>query len=370
MTPMILYVDDDQANLTVFDALCGDELPIVTAADGASALKILATTEVAVLMTDQRMPGMSGSELAAIVRERFPDTVRYLVTAYSDVDSAVDAINQGHVRRYIRKPWDANELRALLREGVELYETMAKVRRLEHRMREVERIYSLGVVAASVAHELRNPMAVLVGSLEIAAMELERLRKEQPAFAEELAAITDMVNHASTGAAQATEVMRGIELSSRRQLRADTCDLVDVVKVTVKMAAARAKPRGRVITELAPVPKVRGSTTRLGQVVLNLILNAIEALDVERRADNAITLRVRPDGEQVVLEAEDTGEGIPDDIVQRIFDPFFTTKLDGGTGLGLAISKQIIEECGGTMDVRTRVGEGTCFTVRVPIASE
>ena len=369
MRPVILYVDDDQANLTVFEALCGPEFEIATARDGAAALELLETADVAVLMTDQRMPGMSGAELAAIVRRRFPDTVRYLVTAYSDVDGAVDAINEGHVRRYIRKPWDAHELRALLREGVELYETVRKVRRLERRMREVERIYSLGVVAASVAHELRNPMAVLVGSLELAVMELRDLVRNKPALAQELESISNLVKNASTGAARATEVLEGIELSSRRQLVSKSCHLAEVIKVTIRMAVGQLKARGSIVTELEDVPMVRGSTTKLGQVVLNLIVNAIQAFPADRRSDNLITLRVKPDGNHVILEVEDNGQGIPEDIQQHVFDPFFTTKSDGGTGLGLAISKQIIEEIGGTMDLDSRLGGGTRFTVRIPVAT-
>jgi signal transduction histidine kinase len=102
-------------------------------------------------------------------------------------------------------------------------------------------------------------------------------------------------------------------------------------------------------------------------VVLNLLINAVQALDPQRRARNVVRVTLEQRAEALVLSVADTGAGIPADVLPRIFDPFFTTKQDGGTGLGLAISKQIVAELGGTIDVDSVPGEGTTFRVRVPV---
>ena len=102
-------------------------------------------------------------------------------------------------------------------------------------------------------------------------------------------------------------------------------------------------------------------------MVLNLLVNAIEAFDPEQRQRNLLSVTLSAQGKEAVLVVEDNGTGIPAEVVSRVFDPFFTTKVDGGTGLGLAISKQIVEELGGSIAVSSTVGQGTRFQVRLPV---
>jgi signal transduction histidine kinase len=103
--------------------------------------------------------------------------------------------------------------------------------------------------------------------------------------------------------------------------------------------------------------------------VMNLLINALQALPDRPRGQNVVSLRLRPAGDFVRLEVEDNGAGIPQDVLGKIFDPFFTTKAHGGTGLGLAISKQIIEEVRGRISVESEVGRGTRFCVELPVAA-
>ena len=122
MIGTILYVDDDTANLLVLKATCQGEFDVITAASGPEGLAILKEREVAVLLVDQRMPGMSGVEVLEIAQELYPETIRILITAYSDLSDAISAINRGKIRRYIRKPWDPGELKAVLRDSVETFQ--------------------------------------------------------------------------------------------------------------------------------------------------------------------------------------------------------------------------------------------------------
>jgi signal transduction histidine kinase len=372
----ILYVDDDEANLTVLQATCADEFDVITASSGAEALDILQQREIAVLLVDQRMPVMTGVELFETIREQYRDTVRILITAYSDITSAISAINRGQVRRYIKKPWEPEELKAILAESLEIYATRRQVRELEQRFLETERVYALGVIAASVAHELRTPLTALQANLDLARMRGRKLAEQLqpgarvgPPEHESLGKLLDQVGGAAAAAGQAIDITRGVELGHRRRDDEQVADLSEVVNLTLKCVRGDLLTRSQLFVEAEPHVAVAASPTKVGQVVLNLLINAFQALPERPRNENLVTIRVRPGSDAVTLEVEDNGSGIPREVVERIFDPFFTTKAQGGTGLGLAISRKIVEEARGSIAVDSTPGRGTRFTVTLPPAA-
>jgi two-component system sensor histidine kinase HydH len=376
MSDRILYVDDDQANLKVLVAACAEEFVVVTAASGAEALEILRREEVAVLLVDQRMPHMTGVELLEIAAREYPETIRILITAYADLSAAVDAINRGRVRRYIRKPWDPDELRATLREALDTYGLKRRVEELERRLMQTERIYALGVVAASLAHELRTPLTVLVGSLDMIRADLPGLvahiAATRGAGSAEHARLTDLAEllESARGAAERiAEIVAGIDLGQRRAQSTKTADLCEVVRVTLACLRSALRRRATLRLDLSPVPRVAGSPAALSQVTLNLVVNALEALPADGgNQGHTITVQLRQEDNLVRLDVDDTGPGMPREVLSHVFEPFFTTKEDGGTGLGLAVSRRIIEELRGTITVSSEIGRGTRFTVRLPVA--
>lgn len=362
MSPYVLYVDDEPSNLVVFEAGLKGDLPVLTASSGGRALALMQEHEVAVLLTDQRMPGMSGVELMSKVRAEYPDVIRMLVTAYSDVEAAIDAINHGHVHVYLRKPWEPVELKLALTQARERYLVTRRVAELERRLVSTERMYALGVIAAGVAHEIRTPLTALVMNVELVQGILTgRLDGEQVGQAK--ASLAD----AAQAVRAIVEITNSMELSTRGHKDGEV-DLKEVVELAVRSVRGEARRRGKITLELAPVPAVRGSRTRLGQVALNLLVNALQAFEPSRVASNAVQVRLGADGGGVLLAVQDNGPGIAPDVLGHIFDPFFTTKEEGGTGLGLAISRQIVQELGGTIEVRSARGEGTTFLVRLPAA--
>jgi signal transduction histidine kinase len=359
-SPYVLYVDDEAANLVVFSAGLRGTVSVVTAPSGATALELMRKQEIAVLVADQRMPGMSGVDLLDAVRTEFPDTVRILMTAYSDLEAAIDAINRGHVHLYLRKPWEPVELRQVLVQAVERYRAVRWATELERRMRETERMYSLGVIAAGVAHELRGPLTSLTLNLE----DITQLLGDVSDRKDLAAALAD----SRTSAHVIAEIINSVELSTRSRTDEDV-NLKEVVEFAVRSAMGEVRHRGQLRLTVSEVPPIRGSRTRLGQVVLNLLVNAIEALDPEQRQRNLLSVTLGLEQRDAVLTVEDNGSGIAADVLSRVFDPFFTTKAEGGTGLGLAISKQIVQELGGTIEVSSTVGRGTTFRVRLPVAA-
>ena len=357
-SPSVLYVDDEAANLVVFTAGLRGSVPVVTAQSGAAALELMRKQEIAVLVADQRMPGMSGVDLLDAVRTEFPDTVRILMTAYSDLEAAIDAINRGHIDLYLRKPWEPVELRQVLVGAVERYRAVRWAAELVRRMRETERMYSLGVIAMGVAHELRGPLTALTMNLELISELVGDLTGKKM--------LDGALRDSRTSVQALADIISSVELSTRSRTD-ENVDFKEVVEFAVRSAAGEVRHRGQLKLSAGAVPPIRGSRTRLGQVVHNLLVNAIEAFDPEQRQRNLLSVTLSAQGKEAVLVVEDNGTGIPAEVVSRVFDPFFTTKVDGGTGLGLAISKQIVEELGGSIAVSSIVGQGTTFQVRLPV---
>ncbi len=368
---IVLYVDDDRANLLAFRAMAEPQYEVVTARSGEDALKLLGQLrEVAVLIADQRMPGMSGIDLCERVRAGHPDVVRMLVTAYSDLTAAIAAINRGHVSRYLHKPWNADELMATLRDAVERYRLSVTVQRMQLRISETERMYALGVLTASIGHELRTPLSIVNSNLRFARRALSELLAHgqlpeagRRSLSELEAALVD----ADDGAQRLMEVVEGISLSARSEpITQQPVDLAHVVRSVLRLIRSEAAPHAQLIVEQTATPQVIGSATRVGQVLLNLLLNALQAMPSRPVSANQVKVRLSEENGRALIEVSDNGTGIDPQNLRRIFDPFFTTKRQG-TGLGLAISRQIIEETGGELSVASELGVGTRFTVSWPV---
>jgi signal transduction histidine kinase len=182
---------------------------------------------------------------------------------------------------------------------------------------------------------------------------------------------SEHIGMASTAAQSMREIIRGMELSNRRQDSHRSTDLAEVVRLTLRMLRSQAMNRAQIVVEDGGAAKVMGTPTEIGQVLLNLLVNAIQAMPDRPLRSNEIVIKLGPGrAGEVVLDVRDNGNGIPADVLPRIFDPFYSTKAQGGTGLGLAISRKIVEESGGRMEVQSEPGKGTRFIVTLRAAAE
>jgi two-component system NtrC family sensor kinase len=372
MSDTILYVDDDEANLFVLQAACGRELKVLTVRSGQAALEIMREQEIAVLLSDQRMPGMSGVELFEQAKSEFPDVVRVLISAYSDFQDATAAINRGHVQRFLRKPWVIEELKANLREALEVNHTARKMKLLEQRLRETERVYALGVVAAGIAHELRNPIAAVATSLSLLRDEIASLLASADAGSALSATLSELalsVADARQGIQQITDITRGVELSQRRRDSEDQADLSEIARLTLASLQGELRRCAQLELAVETLPFVRGAKAKLGQVVLNLVVNTLQSLPAQARAQNRVRISLRRCGGFAQLEVESNGSRMRGDDSQHLFDPFHAGDAARGAGLGLAISREIVEEVGGRLEI-SNGALGLCFSVLVPLVKE
>jgi signal transduction histidine kinase len=198
----------------------------------------------------------------------------------------------------------------------------------------------------------------LLGMLLSDRMGPEQLKQARQSLADSTQAVRAIV-----------EITNSMELSTRSRTDSEV-DLREVIELAARSVRSEAHKRGRVQLELARTPPVRGSRVRLGQVALNLLLNALQAFDASRQHENVVVVQLESVGGEVIFRVEDNGPGMLPEVRRRIFDPFFTTKSEGGTGLGLAISRQIVHELGGSIAVTSAPGKGTAFVVRLPAAAK
>ncbi|MFS8068297.1 MAG: ATP-binding protein [Byssovorax sp.] len=245
--------------------------------------------------------------------------------------------------------------------------TSAEQRRMEEKLLRADRMASIGALVAGVAHEINNPLAIVLANLDLLAH--LAIPPSGPAPRLDSAEIQETLRDAREAADRVRVIVAGLKTLSRSdELERGPVDLHRMLDFSIKMAWNEIRHRARLVKAYGPVPAVHGNEARLGQVFLNLLVNAAQAIPEGHAGENEIRVSTRrgPD-DSVTVEIRDSGLGMSEEVMARIFDPFFTTKAVGaGTGLGLAICDTIVRSHGGEITVSSAVGQGTTFVVRLP----
>lgn len=234
------------------------------------------------------------------------------------------------------------------------------------RSNQQDRLATVGTLAAGVGHEINNPLAYVIGNIEFALEELRLIAGPSPSA--RLVELLDVLGEAREGADKIRKIVRGLRSLAREDVVLQQVDPGAVVETSLSMASHEIKHKASVVVELADTPGVLADESRLTQVLVNLLVNAAQALDSSRFAENRISVRSRTaDDGRVVIEVSDNGPGIPASLQRRIFDPFFTTKPVGqGTGLGLSVSRNIAATLGAELRVESEEGRGATFSIALP----
>lgn len=232
----------------------------------------------------------------------------------------------------------------------------------ELQMVQADRLTSMGTLVAGVAHEINNPLVAVIANLGLIREQLEELSADVRLPSD----LTEELNDAIFAAERVREIVRDLKLFSRgNDGQSGPVDVERVLEMAFRMSLGETRRRARVVKDFARVPAVEGNETRLGQVFLNLIINAAQAIPEGDVARNEIRVTTSVDGAgRVVVAVSDTGRGIPLEAQRRLFTPFFTTKPVGeGTGLGLALAHQFVTGMGGQIGFTSVEGRGTEFRV-------
>ena len=250
-------------------------------------------------------------------------------------------------------------------------------RQIQLQLLQSDRLASVGMLAAGIAHEINNPLAYVMANLDVLA---RRLLPEMLTLADDDAGrarvgrVAEIVEQARDGADRMRRIVRDVKTFARGD--DDTREplvVQTVLDAALQLVSHDLRDRARVVRDFAPVPRVLASESRLGQVFLNLLVNALQALSPrENGAEHEVRVRISSqDADTVLVEIGDTGDGIAADVLPRVFDPFFTTKPVGvGTGLGLFVCQGIVTSLGGTLSIRSQEGRGTTVSVRLPAMTE
>jgi signal transduction histidine kinase len=422
-TIRILIVDDTPTNLQVLsESIRMVGWTTLVATDGETAIAQAEYAQPDLILLDVMMPGIDGFETCRRLKESAVTAAIPVIfmTALSDTLDKVKGLEIGAVD-YITKPFQQEEVLARVRLHLKLYhltqtleqrvidrtialsESLENLQQAQVQLVQSEKMSTLGQLVAGVAHEINNPVSFIAGNLNPAKMYVqdlfELINLYQKQYPEPGAGIEKVIKRIDleyvrqdlpkliTSMRDGVDRIRNISVSLRTFSRSDidhkeAYDIhegLDSTSLILKyrLKANEFRPAIEVIKEYGDLPLVKCFPGQLNQVLMNLLANAIDAVeesnqgktfeDIEEHP-NQITLKTDLENQQAVIRIRDNGLGMTDDVKQRIFDHLFTTKPVGrGTGLGLVIARQIIvEKHGGTLDVTSAPGAGAEFVITLP----
>jgi len=382
----LLIVDDEADILKALRRQFRRHYTIHIANNAAEGYEIMTQVPIQVIISDQRMPGMSGVEFFDRAKHEFPDAIRLLLTGYADIQSVIAAINDGNVFRYIAKPWDPEEIETIVREAFTKYEMIVENRRLLAQLQEAN--YSLeqrvrertaelhaantnllrlnaekDALLGMVAHDLRGPLAIIQMCAEL----LHDLPPEGNEHAEFIGMIEGTARQAIYLINDLLDIA-AIE-AGRLVIEHQAVVVADLVARVSHLNRLVGQQKGiRLVTTVeAGLPTARLDPRRFEQVLNNLLSNAFKY----SHADTTVQVRLWRQEQDLLLAVTDQGQGIAPEEISKLFKSFQRTSTrptadEHSTGLGLAICKRIVELHGGEITVQSVVGSGTTFTVRLP----
>lgn len=352
----VLYVDDEIENLVVFEASFEDDFNVTVAQSGQEALELLEQRAFPAVVADQRMPGMTGSQLFEIMRQKYPHTKRLMLTGYADPKATLDAINQGQVYYFIKKPWERDFVFSILLRAIEAYDLSIANLSLTDRLVVMDRCATLGRSAAQIAHEMGNQLCMLP---------LLELIEDEYADQEDLVRTAEFARKTYDRLVQLINEVKGFIRFENEKFSMQPLRLSAVVHELLEfLRHERSLPLDRISFEVWQDATVQANKVKLHQVLVNLLKNAAHA--IRESADGRITLSLNVEQDSALIQVRDNGCGMTPEVAAKIWEPFFTTKGDEGNGLGLDVVRSIITAHGGDIDCQSAPGQGSTFTIRLP----
>lgn len=381
----VLYVDDEEMALKYFEKTFGAEFRIFTAPNANEGLKMIETKgdEIAVLLTDQRMPGQKGVQLLERARQVRPKIVRMMITAYADFGVTVDAVNLGNIFRYVSKPLQVEDMRNTLRRAMEFFllqrerdDLLREKLSVLQNMVIADRVIGLGVLASGLCMHLRNPLEAVQTFLNLTpaklrqeSVDMDRLR--DPSFWRDFHAevlkqagrISELIGEMDGASlAQSTQAEAQVEPAGLIQSIVDS--------MTPDFAARDIRLEFMIEGEL---PTVRADQGRFQRMLSLLLRDELHMLPAGSRV--AVTARARRLADRpVVLQimVQDNGPGLPEGAVRSVFDPFFIRSEESHDfGLNLMAVYFLVYHHGGNIEARNSPGQGVTFQIDIPtLASE
>ena len=384
----LLIVDDEIEVTKSLARQFRRKYKVHTAINVNEAIMVMENENIQVVVSDQRMPGLTGVDFFHKIKDRYPDALKLILTGFSDIEAVIGAINEGQVFRYITKPWNPVELEITIKEAFEKYELITKNRKLMRNLQEAnqsleekvklrtmeleqsnDKLKHLNIeknkYVGIVAHDLRGPIGNVFNFSELLISQYSDLSEEQ--HKKFLSIINERSSYSLNmieSFLDASKIESGI-----LDLNFKIWDFSELIKNNISQNVFFADKKSQKLIFVCNEENlsILCDKDKIEQVINNLISNAIKFSPIGKN----IWIKVEKNDNQFVTSVIDEGQGIPESELKSIFNSYQTTSVEStagekSTGLGLAIVKKIIEAHDGKIWVESEVGKGSCFTFSLP----
>ncbi len=353
----VLYIDDEANNLISFKASFRFDYNVLLANNADEAFAHLKERpEISIILSDQKMPDKTGVELFEQIRIDFPNPVRILITGYADIESVIDAINKGHIFRYIKKPWEEDDIKSAIEEGYKFYlaSSMLAIRNVE-----LQKAYDeLDKFAYSATHDMRGPILSALGLIELAKASDD---------AADVKGMLGMMENAMLKLDNYIQNIHDYYSIRRGEVNVTEVSFDDIAKdmqgiydVTGKLANVTFT------TNVIQNETFRSHDVSLKIMLNNLLSNAFK-YQQKTRTDKKVDLTIEVSKGTATIKVKDNGIGIPEASIDHVFNMFYrATTEEVGAGFGLYNVKDALNKLGGQVSVESTVNEGSTFTITLP----
>jgi signal transduction histidine kinase len=372
--PKVLIIDDELGPRESLRMLLKPSFQVHTAENVETGIQMLQDKQPDTIVMDIRMPGTNGIDGLRKIRQIDPNLSVIMLTGFGALETAQEALRLG-ANDYINKPFDAVQMREVISRNVERTRVQRKSLEAAEELKELnnrlmtelakkERLASLGQASAEFVHDLSNPLTIVWGYVQLLAKKLEQ---SEAANGEKSSSQRDL-----TIIDQNVRLCRELltmwqSYGSPDGPKTEPVSIAQILRNVIKGIGAMAAQSGvKLKSSICPERgMVMGEATQLTRAIQNVVVNAIQAAADKK---GSVTINCLEKEFYADIRIEDTGEGIPPELMEKIFDPYFTTKqAKSGTGLGLYITKKVVEDHQGSIKAESTPGQGTVFTLRLPL---
>lgn len=348
----LLYVDDEPNNLFTFRSSFRREYKVFTASSAREALDVLSNNpEIHIIVADEKMPEQTGVEFLELVANKFPDTVRILLTAYSDIKTVINAVNKGQISFYLEKPWNEQHLRVIFKSAHSIYQSKVLLKQKNYELQKANEELSRFVYSAS--HDLRAPLMSLLGIISIARNEEDKTQRE-----EYWNLMESTIGRLDEFIKNIIDYYKNVRLDNQiSEINFDK--LFNEVIESHKFFDLTANTEFKIA--VMQQERFFGDATRMRIVFNNLISNAIK-FQKRNGEKHKVTITAIIEKGSGTFQVEDNGMGISTENREKVFDMFYKINPEvSGSGIGLYIVKETVSRLGGKIIVESEENKGTRF---------
>jgi two-component system sensor histidine kinase/response regulator len=368
----ILYVDDEESNLKGFKSIYFTEYTIFTASSGPEAMEILSNNEIHIIITDQKMPGMTGVQFLSNTLNRYPDPIRIILTGYSDIEVLMKAINECGIFRYLTKPWNETEMNLTINQALDTYSLRKENNELIRKLTEANttleekvklRTQKIEELISTVAHDLRSPLNQIRAIINLIHIDFPDLVPGQKKY-------IDMIFQASGRLKQMINRILDLNAIEYRDVnvKLERADLAEIIiNAASQVSELGTEKRLRISIKPFNAPcYAHVDTGYLIQVLENLLSNAIKFSP----PDKSIYIEHETTANSIKVAVRDEGPGLTEDDMKMIFQKYqqLSAKPSSGeesSGLGLYLAKKYIETMNGKIWCESKPGKGASFIIEL-----